>query len=462
MFVGTKEFTSAIAKVELASGMDKDKAYFMIRTSKDSDEIDVCFSSGSVAIIEKIQASLEDKEKGVKVGMPLKKVSDAVASCQSSGNLIVPAIEIILPDAETKADNRFAIFKAEKKMRVQKQNSEEDSDGAEDESELKVVATFRRPILVKDPETSKQLALVNRQDYDGFFKREEDKSLWEIAEIKHMLSKSMPEAGHNVMVSSTKQCTITANSTYMVKMPIEAHPNRLSMTAASAKMLLDIVNKIPSDQEEIYIASHDNQHCFVYTPPDETGKSVFGMWFILAGVNRAHIATLQDYDDTKYSSYQLTIYREPILSAVKTALAAGVDKITMSFKKEEDGAVNMHLRSSKVGGGDDNSTVACEGCLDPAGTIETAKFSMALKTLSTILMNCENDFIAIDFGLNKENRNCLRISDIDIYKQMEIYSEAQSKLVEVGGAYPAMSDEQKLELRSGYLGLTHYAMLEEK
>lgn len=490
MVFNLKDFTNAVSKIETATGEEKVKAHFMLVVKADS--VDVCFANGKVGTIEKIPAKVEEGEVGKKIGLPLKRVCEVVSACQPTGSIVVNNLELKMgPDT---TENKTIIFRAEKKLKVAgasggssdeeeaytEGGSPEDAEvETEDNGELKTVSVFEQPIMWKDPDNSKLFGLVNRYDYASIFTagdkdpvtNEKIVDVWDVQELRDIITKTMPETGRLVYFSPKVECAFSANASYLVRSDLGEHESKISLSAPMAKMVIDIVGKLRGNTKEVSISFIDQKNCFIYT---EDGT--FGLWFVMGAVNPSHVSTFQQFMARKYESYQMTLYREVILNVVRAAqMTEGVDKTDITFSFNEDGTLNLNMDITNTAASVHNKySVECEDYIDTLNNLGSAKFSMSLKNLEKLVGNCGDIFVAIDVDV-MDGGTTMRVADIDYENGLAISGEVINKYNAdmAAQAEPGVEVEEvnsstqlpvglRLELRGKTLGIAHYAMLDIK
>lgn len=428
MIVKLSEFTKAVAKIQAMASGEKTVPGIMLDISDDG--VKVCYSDSRKALIEKIDAVVEDTDIRGKIVLDYGRVVSAITICQPSGRLSIEDLQFIF-----EPDGKVTLY-ADKLLLVSSENGED---------EYIKVSTFEQLLTWTEAGSSMRTAMLSRENYDSIFQPAGGYDEWDAEELKDILLKTSGEKGKQIYVSPKQGQAFVCNMAYVTTLPIElGYTFPIVIPTATGKCVADIINRL--DADKLYLHVVEGKYCKVYVE-DES----FGMSFEIVPANRIHLNTLDRYQGKSYNGVQLTFFKEVLQNVIKSAMAVSAsEKVNLKLvKSEETGQVELLVVGSNTNASiENNYKVVTNGFNYEEGdgitedsVIKEFDIPISLKVLNDILVKCESDYIAFDV-CHEENTNAkaIRISEIDLEKVVE-----ESQAVLDGTAVVAEKPAQILE-----------------
>lgn len=407
MLIRLEEFTKAIAKIQAMASGEKTVPGIMLDISDDG--VKVCYSDSRKALVEKVNATVEETDIKGKIVLDYSRVVSAITICQPSGRLKIEELHF-----DFKPDGKVTLS-ADKMLLIQ---------GDDGEDTYTKVSTFEQLLTWTEAGSSMKTAMLSRENYDGIFQPVEGYDEWDANELKDILVKTSGEKGKQIYVSPKQGQAFVCNMAYMTTLPVEdGYTFPIVIPTATGKCVADIINRL--GVEKLFLHVVENKYCKVYTEDEN-----FGMSFEIVPANRTHLSTLDRYQSKSYNGVQLTFFKEVLQNVIKSAMAVSAsEKVNLKLvKSEETGQVELLVVGSNTNASiENNYRVVTNGFNFEQAEGVTAEtiirdfdIPISLKVLSDIITKCDSDYVAFDI-CHEENANAkaIRISEIDLEKVIE-------------------------------------------
>ena len=387
MIIELKKLTDAIAKVKSFAQDIKTVPGILLRFGE--NQMEVCYSDGHKAIIERIETEVEESERIGDIVVNYQVFTDVINNCQPAGVINCDELEI------TVSDNSTLIIEAVKYVLVGK--------GDDEEPVKKPVSKFRQEIKYNLPGSDIRYGVLTRMNYDDIFSADVRDS-WNKGELQNTLSRLSKDEAKVCYCSSQLKAAFAVNLNHTVFIPKEELENcGFSLSAKLAKYIVEILNKLESD--EVLVAVEERRYCKMTTPDEKVG-----IWFEMSPASRVDLDTLKSYESKAYAQYQIVFNRYALQDAVKCAIASdNTESTSMSFVDSEDGLVVSIVRGRTDSKAKEFAIIA-EEYKDNTGKLMDTTVPISLKAFSSILDNCSGPYLLVDIN-DDETGKYLRCKD---------------------------------------------------
>lgn len=407
MRIKLEEFTRAVAKIQAMASGEKTVPGIMLDIADDG--LKICYSDGRKALIEKIDATIEEGDVRGKIVLDYGRVVSSIAICQPSGRLKIE--ELVF---EFEQDGKV-MLSADKMLLVK------DDD---DEEILTKVSKFEQLLTWVEAGANMKTSILSRENYGGIFNPSDGYDEWDANELRDILVKTSGEKGKQIYISPKQGQAFVCNMAYMTTIPVEdGYTFPIVIPTATGKCISDIISRLGVDKLLVHVV--EGKYCKVYT---EDGN--FGMSFEIIPANRTHLSTLDRYQAKSYNGVQLTFLKEVLQNVIKSAMAVSAsEKVNLKLVEDGDtGNIELLVVGSNTNASiENNYRVITNGFnfeeangLDQAKIIRDFDIPISLKVLSDIIAKCDSDYVAFDVSSeDNSSAKAIRISDVDLNKVIE-------------------------------------------
>ena len=447
MILSIEQLSKALDKASAFAAGEKNVPGIMLDIQENS--VNICYADGRKALIENIDATIDEGDRLERVVVDYRKFVEIVKACQPSKMIYTDDVEITFKNdsaLNVRVEKKIALFESE-----------------DSEPEYKVASVFDQNIGWAKADSSIRTKILSITDYDSIFNSEKADE-WGVEELKNILDKTSTERNKIVYLSPKKGSAFVSNMAHLSCIPMEdGYENAIVISTPVAKAMYDILSGV--DGEEI-VKVHilDKRYCCIYTIDKR-----LGVWVEMAEPSRIHLSTLERYQTKEYKSYQTTIIRAVLENAIVSAIESGeVNKTIIEFKKGKKdtkkklGGLELIISSRNTSTSTINDyrvsvTEYVEGTIgDKKNNIEELKLPVRLKDIMDILNKCETDYVGIDIDIDDNNTTCIRISELQIGRKIDLDDEIMSRLDLEG--MDNIPDNEKLDNRDKVLAARFYTI----
>lgn len=435
-----KDITAEMNKIsELVSG---EKNIPGILLAIDETEMKIRYADGKKAYSGRIDIEHEEGDINGEIVVDYNNLMGVINKCQPSGIIVVDYINMLFTEA-----NVIDIVAQQKCL----------MDNGTEEGEFRVLAEKRMKLSWNEVNSSLRTAILGRMDYDGIFNADVTDT-WDIEELQEVFMKCSTEKSRIIYMSPSIQKAFVANLAHTTAVPI----SQMDVSPMDVEILADSMTKdgatkeqIEEETEKLYnrmkfpatisttiakqvcgILSKIGKGVTVYTHADKGYFNIFtedeqtGIWFAMSEGSKAQTSQFEKYSSIVYDSYQINFVREFLVDAIKSAVSSSAsEKLVFSFEKNEAGEIEIVLAVTNSNASvNDVYKVVCDDVIDTIGDIESRQLKIALKVYEDMLSQLKTEMVGMDIKIMSDGSACIRLAEIDMEKNIEMYYEARERL----------------------------------
>lgn len=446
MILRIEDITSAVHKISDMVNGEKNIPGIMLDITDDG--VNVCYSDGHRAFIEKLEATIEEGDLKTKLVFPYEQLNRAIANCQPKGIIKVKDIHFTVVGSV---------------MRISADQMHITTKG-EDTVERKVsTKTMDIPFVIVEETQDQKAKLLNRMNYASIFSTDNgEPDVWNRKKLISILNTMSFEKARNIYFSTKSQTTFVINSAFTCAIPLDPKElsqedkDRIRGELAEAGQLDTYEDRIKAEESILHKSSvwSTNMAKVVSSilnrlpaPKDEADDKVFmsvgegfvnifngddtvGIYVEQAKGSRVHLGSFDRFKNFDYTKYQLTFLREFLEDSIKSAVNSSKnEKTSFTFKTNENGDKELVIVSQNAGASvSDTYNVATDRLYDADGDIDGAVITISLKAFADMLGQLKSDYVAIDISQPSGDQVCMRLSELNLDKFKKPYAELRTKL----------------------------------
>lgn len=403
-----EELTSAVQKVKSFANVAQQIPGVLLDLKEDT--MDVCYSDGKKSLIEKVSITREAEDIEGKIVVSYQRLTSIIDMCQPSGEIKTGELSLSF------LDGNIINIEALKYMTVQRKTGNQDENGEDIYAEdNKVVSKFSQKLSYEHPEDSIKYGVLSRMIYSDIFKNADGTDdidgfdIWEKDELKAFLAKTSAEKGRTIYVSAPLHGLFVANLAHLIYIPTDSCTNNGFVVSTNiAKALVEIIGKMSGNK--LRVCKKDRYVNII----DET--DTVGIWFEMSPGSKTDLATLNQYKNKEYDTFELVFSRAALSNVVSCAASSTKDEKTTLQFDEVDGFKSLKIVSNNSGAsisGDFN--VMLEGNQDKVKNweqLKEAKIPLSLRVLNDMLTDCSTPYISLDIKVD-ENAKFIRLAELE-------------------------------------------------
>ena len=383
-----EDLNKAIQSVKRVMDIAKQQPYVLFKASR--DVLDVCYSDGNHAYIEKVVANVETEGEFI---LEFENLLRIINSAMPTSTLSVNPLEVEMDE------NGAVTIKVEKCI----------SDG---ELGGKVASSMTHQLQAENvAKNPNKYGILTRTDYEDMF-NSEAWDVWTKQELKDTIQLAMPsdkDDRDSTIYFSSKDKEVKVRASLYVGIikadTIDGVAFAFKVNEATA--FSEIISKYAGT--DVYVTASDDKKFAKIKNCEDTAA----LWFAIAPSQRIDGKIFQMYDVAEINDIQLRVHKGAFEGVISSILSTTKDK-EHSLKiihTEEGYALSLAV---SVGGGsmkmDMKTNIEGIRCKDNV-VPEEYSASLDIKTLKDIIDKCKYEWLSI--SLSNADK-VMRITDIEV------------------------------------------------
>lgn len=383
-----EDLNKAIQSVKKIMDIAKQQPYILFKAN--GGVIDVCYSDGNHAYIEKVVAEVESDGEFI---LDFENLSKIISSAMPTQTLSVNPLEVEM------GENNVITIKVEKCI----------SDG---ELGGKIASSMTHQLQAENVEKNpNKYGMITRMEYEDMF-NSDAWDVWTKQELKDTIQLAVPndkdDRDSTIYFSSKdKEVKVRANLYVGIIKADTIDGVAFAFKVNEANAFSDIISKFGGS--DVYVtASSDNKFAKIKNSEDTAA-----LWFAISPSQRIDGKVFQMYDLAEINDIQIRVHKGAFEGVISSIISTTKDKEhNLKIINTEDGYALSLAVSASGGSIKMDMKTNIEGIRYKDGvTPEEYSANLDIKTLKDIIDKCNYEWLSISLS---NSDKVMRITDIEV------------------------------------------------